>query len=49
MAKQEVPVYVQLRDVAYFIQKGETEKALQILQAMIKRYGPKIQDNDPAQ
>lgn len=41
MAKQNVPITVELKDVVYFIRKGEVDKAIQILEAMIKKYSPK--------
>ena len=37
----------EIRDVLYFLQKNELEKAVKILKTMLKRYGPK--ENDPPQ
>lgn len=36
----------ELNDVIYFIKKGEVDKALKILDSMIKRYAPKS-EGDP--
>lgn len=37
----------EIRDVMYFVKKGEVDKAMKILSTMLKRYGPK--DNEVPQ
>jgi hypothetical protein len=47
MSKQTAELCVALKDAIYFIKKGEPDKAINILTAIIKRFAPKVQDNDP--